>query len=261
MISKKIPCDDISASVWYVLFNRGGAKLILGSYGMEFCPTPHTHPEAIQFLTAKLTQHDQLRPEVLSKWRHWSLSAEPDAGLSDANWGQIAFDFLDHHQINLDKNQVMAVLHHDQSVDHLHILWSRIGVDGSLARDVFRDCGISQKACRKIEKKYGLQELLSSVPETKVGRSPPEQKPKKSRKAAEVRMNDRGGKSVAQQFREQVGSVWPRAGEILYWVDFVERLRSSGIEVETNRRGDTVGLAYRWNGHYRKASDLGDEYK
>lgn len=138
MISRKIACDNVTAAVRYLIAGRVGVSLVSTSPAMPFIhPEDIATQQAAETWAKGLQANDTLRPEVGSKWRHWTISAEPGAELTKADWLFIARHFCLAHAIDHEIHQVLILRHSDTEHDHIHLLWSRIGADGSLARDTF----------------------------------------------------------------------------------------------------------------------------
>lgn len=57
-------------------------------------------------------------------------------------------------------NQYICVLHKDTKEQHIHIAGNRVGFDGKVANDS-NNYKCMAELCRSLEKKYGLQEVLS----------------------------------------------------------------------------------------------------
>lgn len=95
---------------------------------------------------------------------HCSLSLPPDAeALDEATWSAIAHDFME--GMGFDSGEHAAArwvaIHHGPTKrggDHIHIAASRVRDDGTVI-DIYRDFPRSQKVCRGLEAKYGLEVL------------------------------------------------------------------------------------------------------
>lgn len=86
---------------------------------------------------------------------HCSLSAAPGEHLSDAQWNQIAGDYM--QKMGFDDNQYSVFRHSDSSCDHIHIVANRIRTtDLTVVHDA-HDRRRSHTACREIEAEHGLQ--------------------------------------------------------------------------------------------------------
>jgi hypothetical protein len=89
---------------------------------------------------------------------HLSLRLAPGENLSKAQLSDIGREAAE--EFGVGNHQYICVLHKDTKEQHIHIAANRVGFDGKAAKD-----GNSYKRmstlCRKLEKKYGLQEVLS----------------------------------------------------------------------------------------------------
>lgn len=129
-----------------------------------------------------------------------SLRAAPtDRIMSDAEWGQIAREWLADMGAG---DRPYAVVRH--GADHVHIVVSRTGFDRSLwnPRNDFRAC---QTACRRVEKAHGLVQL----PEHRQQRQPIYERAT----IAERAIWERGGTTGKEQaaLKAMVSSQVPRA--------------------------------------------------
>lgn len=89
---------------------------------------------------------------------HVSLRCPTGEQLSDEKWKEVRESYMQKMQFN-DTHQYAATRHTDKAQgDHIHIVINRVDSDGKTWKDSnekFR----SQKACREIEKEFGLQRL------------------------------------------------------------------------------------------------------
>ncbi len=89
---------------------------------------------------------------------HLSLRLAPGENLSKSQLSEIGKAAAE--EFGVGDHQYICVLHKDTKEQHIHIAANRVGFDGKAAKD-----GNSYKRmsalCRKLEKQYGLQEVLS----------------------------------------------------------------------------------------------------
>ncbi len=89
---------------------------------------------------------------------HLSLRLAPGETLSKVQLSEIGRTAAE--EFGVGDHQYICVLHKDTKEQHIHIVANRVGFDGKAAKD-----GNSYKRmsalCRKLEKQYGLQEVLS----------------------------------------------------------------------------------------------------
>jgi hypothetical protein len=91
---------------------------------------------------------------------HLSLRLAPEERLSKAQLSEIGRTAAE--EFGVGDHQYICVLHKDIKEQHIHVAANRVGFDGKAAKD-----GNSYKRmsalCRKLEKQYGLQEVLSPM--------------------------------------------------------------------------------------------------
>lgn len=89
---------------------------------------------------------------------HLSLRLAPGENLSKAQLSEMGRTTAE--EFGVSDHQYICVLHKDTKEQHIHIAANRVGFDGKAAKD-----GNSYKRmsalCRKLEKQYGLQEVVS----------------------------------------------------------------------------------------------------
>jgi hypothetical protein len=89
---------------------------------------------------------------------HLSLRLAPGENLTKAQLSEIGKVAAE--EFGVGDHQYICVLHKDTKEQHIHIAANRVGFNGKAAKD-----GNSYKRmsafCRKLEKQYGLQEVLS----------------------------------------------------------------------------------------------------
>lgn len=89
---------------------------------------------------------------------HLSLRLAPGENLSKAQLSEMGMSVAE--EFGVGDHQYICVLHKDTKEQHIHIAANRVGFDGKAAKD-----GNSYKRmsalCRKLEKQYGLQEVVS----------------------------------------------------------------------------------------------------
>lgn len=211
MISKKILVNTISETLNYLLVGRGFEVVSASPDILGSLPPNLGSPAGVKVLTELFEVALSLRPEVESPFRHWSLATQPKEPIG-AHWEDISQEFYGAHGVRQDLHSFLTIRHLDRPHDHIHSLFCRVGSDGSLLRDTLRDCAISQMVCRTIEKRYGLEQLESSVPE----KMPPDMDkqlhpPRLTR--AEREMQKRGVLTHKEIARSRLDTAWPSEGE------------------------------------------------
>jgi relaxase-like protein len=100
------------------------------------------------------------RTDVLKPVVHVSLSFAPDdRRLSEAELSIIAEQFL--QRMGYEDSQYVAVEHRDRGHQHVHLVVSRVRLDGSLVREELGDFYKAMEVCRHIEREHGLRQVLA----------------------------------------------------------------------------------------------------
>lgn len=106
-------------------------------------------------LTREFGAVKALRPDCKNPVWHCSLALPAGERLSAERWGELARDFLAEMKMDPANFLYDVVRHSDTDHDHIHIVASRIGLDGSLwhgQKDVFKAIDATQA----LEKRHGL---------------------------------------------------------------------------------------------------------
>jgi len=109
-------------------------------------------------LTEQFKDVSKLNSRIEKTMLHLSLRLAPGEELTKAQLTDMgrtcaeAFGVADH--------QYICVLHKDTKEQHIHIAANRVGFDGKVATDSNSYKRMAE-LCRKLEKQYGLQEVLS----------------------------------------------------------------------------------------------------
>lgn len=98
----------------------------------------------------------RLRPGIKNPVFHVSLSCPPGEKPGDAKWAEVAPDYLSRMGLDPDRHQWFCCRHIDQEHDHIHLLVSRIALDGKVWHDQY---GIRQsiRICQELEKAHNLK--------------------------------------------------------------------------------------------------------
>jgi len=104
-------------------------------------------------LAAEFRFSRQLNRKVERTVYHASLSLPLHERLEQDQWNALVEDYL--KGMGFDYNQYCVFRHYDKKHDHVHIVASRIKLDGSCVHDSW-DYVRSEKLLRLLEKKYGL---------------------------------------------------------------------------------------------------------
>ena len=153
MIGKQIKGTGFRGCLNYVL-GKKGAYLIGGT----MCG------QTSEELAAEEVIARQLRPNLKVAVFHATLSVDStekleDSEENDQRWLVIAADYM--KAMEFDNNQYVVVKHNDTDHDHIHIVASRIRLDGSVVDDSW-DYYKSQETIRQLERNYNLETVTPS---------------------------------------------------------------------------------------------------
>jgi len=191
-----------------------------------------------------------LRPEAKNPVWHCSLSAAPGETKSSEKWQEISADFMQRMGHNLDTTQYILVRHTDTDHDHVHIVASRIGLDGKLWAGR-HDVKQMIKHTQELEKEHGLRLTpgLDYDEQHKAGLS-------RGEIEKSIKTGEAPAKLVLQGAIDQALSDKPTTAA------FIERLQAAGIQPRPNiaSTGRMNGFSFELDGVAFKASSLGKAY-
>lgn len=101
----------------------------------------------------------ELRPEIKKPVFHAVLSLPEHEQINDHTWKKIASEYTE--RMGFGDVPYVAVRHQDTDHPHIHIVASRIKLDGQLISDSF-EAYRSQEVARSLEKQHGLTPVPSS---------------------------------------------------------------------------------------------------
>ncbi|MBN8857113.1 MAG: relaxase/mobilization nuclease domain-containing protein [Sphingobacteriales bacterium] len=110
-------------------------------------------------LVQQFNEVRKLNPKQSKPVFHFTLSMAPGEHLSRPQLIQIARDCAD--DFGFADNQFLAVEHKDTQHQHIHIVVNRIGYAGKTNVSDSNSYKRMAEFCRKMEKKYQLQQVLS----------------------------------------------------------------------------------------------------
>ncbi|MEI7126390.1 relaxase/mobilization nuclease domain-containing protein [Pectobacterium versatile] len=223
-------------------------------------------------LIAELNTTKTLRPDVAKPVWHNSLRAPKNEALTDAQWSEIADDYMS--RMGFSETHLRCyILHDDVAGQHIHIIASRIDLtNGSLYLGKNENL-ISTRIIQQLERDYSLRtkgpELVASpaspFPPSLSRKSPPQKpmgstpKPKKLSRNETMMEKYKGEpspKSVIQEALEALLVGKPSTAE------FVTKLVARNITVVPNiaSTGKMNGFSFEYTGIAFKASQLGKGY-
>lgn len=235
MIGKQIKGKGFRGVLNYVLDPEKG-RLIGGNMEGE---TPRD-------LSAEFAETRRLNPDLRRPVYHVSLSLSPGEKLTDHQWNQVADRYM--REMGFGCSQYVVARHTDKDHDHIHIVGSRIGLDGKTVSDS-RDYQRSEQAIREIERDFGLGRVTPSRETERRGIT-----------TGELRQALRTGEpSTRMQLQEVIDGA---ARHSRTMTDFARSLKGLGVEIVPNMSstGRVTGLSFRFAGETMKGSDLGRAY-
>lgn len=240
MIGKQIKGTGFRGCLNYVL-GKKDAYLIGGTMCGQ---TPEE-------LAAEFAIARQLRPNLKVAVFHATLSVDStekleDSEENDQRWLAIAANYM--KAMEFDNNQYAVVKHSDTEHDHIHIVASRIRLDGGVVDDSW-DYYKSQETIRQLERNYSLETVAPSWETDKRAPTTGERRQLKSK----------GNKSVRVQLQDLIDEVTQDNPTM---PEFVERLQQQGVEVQVGltRNGFSKGISYNLDGVALSGSQLGKAY-
>ena len=202
-------------------------------------------------LAAEFAIARQLRPNLKVAVFHATLSVGStekleDSEENDQRWLAIAANYM--KAMEFDNNQYAVVKHSDTEHDHIHIVASRICLDGGVVDDSW-DYYKSQETIRQLERNYNLETVTPSWETDKRTQTTGEHRQLKSK----------GNKSVRVQLQDIIDEVTQDNPSM---PEFVERLQQQAVEVQVGltRAGLSKGISYNLDGVALSGTQLGKAY-
>lgn len=191
-----------------------------------------------------------LRPDIGKPVVQFSLALPPGDTLSSDQWQEISADFM--REMGLESHPHVAILHRDTEHQHIHIVGSRVGLDGSVWHGQF-EAFRAIEATQVLEKRHGLTVTagLDSVEREKHKAKPTQQ---------EIGKMERTGEPAVRLLLQQlVDDAIQGEPSVLA---FIERLEAAGVAVVPNvaSTGRLNGFAFEYQGVSFKGSQLGKAY-
>lgn len=188
-----------------------------------------------------------LRPNLARYFYHTSLNFPPEENLSNEQMNKLTNEYL--FSMGFNQHQYILFRHYDADHPHVHLLVNRIGYDGSVVSDS-KDYKRTEDILRKLEKQYGLVQVLSSSQAQERAMTKDELEMMK-------RTDEPSVKLKLQVILKDVLSRKPTAGQ------FINQLQVKGINVLFNQAstGFVSGISYGYEGMRFKGAHLGNAYK
>lgn len=221
---------------------RGVLKYLLSKEGAEIVGGNMIGRDARE-LSSEFAISRDLRPKLSRVVYHASLSLPHGEALKDAQWRDVAETYT--QKMGFQNSQYVAVKHSDTNHQHIHIVASRVGLDGKVVSES-HDYRRSEKIIRGIEREYELSPVLPSHESR--SRAPTSGELHKSlregRASTKVRLQGVINRAIAD--RPSMST-------------FVDRMEASGVSVLPNiaKTGRITGVSFRLDGEQMKGSNLG----
>lgn len=197
-----------------------------------------------------------VRPDIKKPVWHNSLRLTKDEKLSPEQWAEIGDAYMSKMGFS-ENHQRVYVLHDDKDGQHIHIVASRIGLDGKLFLGKNENFA-STKIINGLEKEFSLVPTKGADYDAN-GKvvMPSASRARKDEIEKAVRSN-------VEPVRYQLQTMIDRAMMDKPSVTtFVERLQIAGVDVVPNiaSTGKLNGFSFGLDGLYYSGSKLGDKYK
>lgn len=202
--------------------------------------------ESPRELASEFAESRKLRPNLEKAVYHASLSLAPGEKFSDEKWQEVTGRYT--KEMGFEGSQYVVVRHKDTNHDHVHIVASRIRMDGTVVSDS-HDYKRSEKVVRSIELDNGLKIVPNS--RDVLHRAPT---------GDELRKAIRIGKpSTRMQLQGLVDTALSGSPDV---TEFFSRLDAMGVQAVPNvaKTGHVSGISYVLSGEVMKGSDLGRGY-
>jgi len=202
-------------------------------------------------LAAEFGVTRKLREDIETCCYHVSLSLPAGEELSAKEWEKISVKYLARMGLDPTSHQYTVVRHRDGDFDHVHIVTSRIALDGSVWKP-FRDRIKSKNICRQLEVEHKLTPVSN---EKKIFTAQTTQK--------ERRMAARTGREPEKVLAQQILSEVLPDGGTMDVRNFCTVLEARGVIAIPNiaTTGRVSGFAFQHAGRQYTGSQIGHSWK
>lgn len=229
---------------------RGALDYALGKQGGNACEIigGTMTGQTARDLSTEFGLSRAARPGVAKPVWHTSLSLPPGDHLDSDKWAEVADDFM--QGMGLAAHQYVVIRHHDTDLDHIHIVASRIALDGTLYHGAF-DAKRAITLTQELEERHGLTRTkgLEDGPA-------PQARPTKGEIEQAGRTGDAPPRLILQEI---VDAALAEPGSVF---DFMDRIEAAGAVARPNvaKTGKMNGFSFEYGGIPFKGSDLGKAY-
>lgn len=207
----------------------------------------------VKELSSEFGAARKVRPDVKKPVWHNALRLPEGEKLTEEKWAAIADDYMNRMGFS-DKHPRVYVLHDEPEGQHIHIVASRVALDGELYLGKNENL-ISTKHIQSLEKDYQL--TITKGPSTADGRivMPDVIRPKSGEVGKFERTEEAPKRFALAAIIDKAIDDKPTA------TVFAERLILAGVEVRANFSKDKLnGFSFAIDGVGFKGSQLGNKY-
>lgn len=203
-------------------------------------------------LSAEFSAVRQQRPDAKRPVWHCSLALPAGEDVDAATWERIASRFMELMEFG-DQHQFCAFKHEDTANRHIHIVGSRIALDGSLWHGKW-EARRAIEATQTLEREFGLT-ITPGL------RDPDDPSQAKAPSSNEIQMSARTDQPLPRVVLQQIVDEAIGDGEQSI-LAFIERIEAAGATAIPNvaKTGRMNGFSFNYEGVHFKASDLGKGY-
>ncbi|MGB9620461.1 MAG: relaxase/mobilization nuclease domain-containing protein, partial [Armatimonadota bacterium] len=203
---------------------------------------------SVRELAAEFAAVRQLRPDITRPVWHCSLALPEGERLDGEKWNVVAADFMRHMGFD-DATPYVAVRHQDTGKDHIHIVASRVGLDGKVWLGRW-EARRAIEATQALEREHGLT-LTPGL-----GARAERRKLTDKEINMAVRTGEEPPRQRLQRLLDEALKDKPTAALL------AERLQAAGVTVRANlaSTGRMNGFSFEVDGVAFKGSDLGKDY-
>ncbi len=201
----------------------------------------------LEEIQAEFSALRKIRPDVEKPAWHCSLSLKPPESLTDKQWAAVTKKFMRGMGFS-DQTLYAVVRHADTEHDHIHIVASRIGLDGKIYLGQ-REAARSMPLTNQIAREFGLSELAYAARAEVKGITAGE-------KGLMDRTSEIPTRIMLQTYIHDAAQGKPSFSE------FVAKLEAQGVAViPSGKTGQAQGMTFELDGVPFTGTKLGDKYK